>query len=469
MKWAKCILCVTVIAAQMTVAGCSSGNRVSTEMDTYNEKTDYQYQFDSHDNEIRHNMTTDEDGNLYYMSGYYIYMYDAATGINTPLCNKQNCLHDKETDESKIKECNAYFPYMDSTNIRDDSIAYENGYIFATYTSMDNQTSDAGKLWRKTIIRIKKDGSSREKVHTFTKSIQNEIIHRGYYYYTSDVFDENNKETFSVCSYPLDGKGGEKTIYTAPDEENGEEMRYNGIQGYTAYGNHLYFQVHGVKGEKVTTIRYYCVDLNTNKVSELKTGDMAETDIIYSLTFFNDKIIFDVIDDSKVQALNDDDDTFQEEVYTADLNGTNIKKAPITVTYGYNMYSDGDHLIISDDNIHVVDNIINSDEEPDGKAKFDVYDKNFNLVDTFTENVKKEYENLSNHIGYYVPLGPADTSYYVKRNFEEGTAELYGGSKKVIGNINRKQFPRKRLAVIDQSQAVKDYLKDPTNASYLIR
>ena len=39
-------------------------------------------------------------------------------------------------------------------------------------------------------------------------------------------------------------------------------------------------------------------------------------------------------------------------------------------------------------------------------------------------------------------------SFFVKRDFNNGTAELYGGDKDVIGSLNGKEFPRKKLALV---------------------
>ncbi len=39
--------------------------------------------------------------------GYYLYYVDKETMEYTPLCNKPNCLHQKETDPMKVTNCNA--------------------------------------------------------------------------------------------------------------------------------------------------------------------------------------------------------------------------------------------------------------------------------------------------------------------------------------------------------------------------
>lgn len=454
MKKLAAFFIMTAVMSVGMLSGCGRKNE-----NTYNAKTDYQYQFDSYDDAFRHNLTTDEDGNLYYLNGYYIYKYDVEAGTNAPLCNKQNCLHDKETDIEMTKKCNAYFPYMDGLD-RWDSIAYEDGYIYATYSGYDDKMTDASKVETRTILKISIDGSSREKIHTFHIPINREIFHRGNYYFTKDVYDENNVETISVCSYPLKGTGRETTIWTAPRKADGKEIHYYGIQGYEAYGNYLYFQTHGDIDGKTNFAKYYVVDLKNGEVSELKTNDMKASDFICTLTFINNRMIFDVFDgdnDSSVE----NGRTYQAPVYTADLDGTHISKQPFTITYAYNMYSDGEHLIISDDNIRSVEKLLKVVDKASDTAEYKVYDREFRLVDTYKESLKPEYEYLM-YEGYYAQLGPTDKSFYVKRNYKDGTAELYVGNKDQIGTLNGKTFKRKLVAKIAQSPSVKHYLANPS-------
>lgn len=42
------------------------------------------------------------------------------------LCNKPNCLHDKETDTNKVSECNAYSLF----SVKTTEINYMNGAIY---------------------------------------------------------------------------------------------------------------------------------------------------------------------------------------------------------------------------------------------------------------------------------------------------------------------------------------------------
>ena len=114
--------------------------------------------------------------------GSYVYKYDPKTKVNAPLCNKANCLHDKESDKTKIKSCNAYYPYIEEGQISNSIIVYEVGYIYLAGESRDWAGSDRNELWR-----IKADGSERTLIKSFARPQWNQIIHRGYYYYTEHI------------------------------------------------------------------------------------------------------------------------------------------------------------------------------------------------------------------------------------------------------------------------------------------
>lgn len=454
MKWAKCVLCVTVIAAQMTVAGCSSGNRVSAETDKYNVKTDYQYQYFTYDNKYRMNATEDEDGNLYYMNGFYIYKYNATDGTNKPLCNRQNCLHDKETDRAHMKECNAYFPYYGVDSYNDADIAYEDGFVYISFDNSGADESDHSSY--RSIIRISVDGSIRENVHNFKdESIMTDICHRGVYYYTSVIYNKDNKETMSVKAYSLDGKSKEKTLYTIPEKINGEKVLPLAITDYMAYGNYLYFFVMASIGSDTQYEKEFCVNISTGKTNEITAYKKQKESYVRQIMFFNNRLYFYMIDADRGE------EDYDCSIYESDLDGSNVKKTSLTVQKFSNMYSDGDYLYISDDG-RFYNNDLDAHEHvsPDA-AEYKIYDKELNLIDTYTEDKKDNMDPVTGPAAwYYVPVGVGKYSYFVKRDFESGTAELCGGNKDTVGSLNGKVFPRKKLATVEQSSAVKQYIEE---------
>ena len=99
------------------------------------------------------------------------------------------------------------------------------------------------------------------------------------------------------------------------------------------------------------------------------------------------------------------------------------------------------------------------------EAEYRVYDKSYKLIDTYTEGYKGYNGVYGDYPIYYGPLGVGDTSYFVKLDMDNGTAELYGGSKSKIGQLNGSQFKREKLATIKQSPAARYWIKSQNGVS----
>ncbi len=439
------ILAFILILNILACTGCSKTEQ--GQKDRFDPASDYQYQYYQPDNSLGGNLTEDEKGSIYYLAGCYVYKYAPQTKRNAPLCNKTNCLHDRETDPEKMKLCNAYYPFMNDDSLG-SVIAYEDGYIYIAGED-DTLCTD--------LIRIKTDGSERSEIHKFSRGFIYQIFHRGYYYYTDQFYDEDNKATFAVKAYPLNGRGKEKTVFTPSRKKQTYE-----ISEYMAYGNHLYFDVSYTNNAGTTSEnRYYSMNISTGETRDIKTSSSNET--IYQLNFFNGKMVY--------YTQNDDDNarynkkfydgsgrTFDVPVYLANLDGSDPKKIPVNMQAGGRIYSDGKYLVISNDNLmSVADNDV--DKKKLKKAEYHVYDKDYKLVDTYTERFKGYNAFVPEYRLYYEPLGIGDVSYCVLRNNDTGTAELYGGNKSQIGKINGVQFKRIKLATIGPSPAVKQCMK----------
>ncbi|MDY6351421.1 MAG: hypothetical protein SPL57_00075 [Lachnospiraceae bacterium] len=434
---------VIIIASLIFLSGCSGGRGKA---ESFDPATDYQYQFYQPDATLGADMTMDEEGCLYYPAGSYIYKYDPRTGSNKPLCNKANCLHDKEKDVFRQDSCNAYFPYANA-DLHDESlIAYEKGYIYLAQIS--DMASDDGTV----LTRIKTDGSERKEIHTTERNNLNHIFHRGYYFYTDQSYDKNNKAKFAVMSYPLDGNGKEKKIFVPKSKWTYE------INGYTAYGDYLFFQVSETNSKgSVSVYRYYRYNISTGECDEVRVEDGSS---INSITFYNGKLIYYTVNEKELSKcktlMSADKKTFHVPVYMSDPDGSNIKRIKLNVYAGDEIYSDGKYLVVSNDN-HLSVSVAKEDDPAIEKAYYDVYDKDFRRIGRYTEGVKGYNDEYKQYRVYYGPLGMGDISYFVKRDAENGTAVLYGGEKSQIRGLNGKQFKRKKLAVIKRSPAMSEY------------
>lgn len=462
---AKRILSALLVINILLVTGCS--NQQQGQKESFDPATDYQYQYYQPDVDLgghMGNITEDENGCIYYMAGCYVYKYDPKTKVNAPLCNKTNCLHDKETDKTKIKSCNAYYPFVSMDQV-ESIIAYENGYIYLA--GIDRSSTDYSN--RNQLCRIKADGSEHTLIHTFSEEYIYQIIHRGCYYYTEQYYDEDGNAAHLVKSYPLDGKGKEKTVFN-PKRKG--KLVYE-INDYKAFGEYLYFCVSYTdrKTKSTSEYVYYYYDTQTGRCHEIKVN---ENEQIQRLMPFNGKIIYYTLKDGLIgnsrkeqEDLENGFTTVNCSLYEADLDGKNPRKIPIKVELGEELYSDGSHIVISNDNsLSMVDKKYRK-KDPDKykEAEYRVYDKKYKLTDTYTEGYKGYNGVLGDYPIYYAPLGVGDTSYFVKLDMDNGTAELYGGSKSKIGQLNGSQFKREKLATIKQSPAARYWIKSQNGVS----
>ena len=117
--------------------------------------------------------------------------HNEKNGTFAPVCQKVNCLHDREFDKEKRKECNACMKYHyvfdqngDIVFNDCDLIQYYDGYI---YYAVGN-----------CMYRTKKDGSEKDCVlkRPDRKEIQRFLLHRGYLYYQIDCTMQDGNETY---------------------------------------------------------------------------------------------------------------------------------------------------------------------------------------------------------------------------------------------------------------------------------
>ena len=461
MKKFRIVCLIVSLFSVMISSGCSKSQGQKNSFDPVN---DFEYQYYQPDITLGNAITEDEKGRVYYIAGCNLYRYDPKTGKNNPLCNKTNCLHDKENNKYKQKECNSYFPYWEEDVLQTPSIYYENGYIYCIYPKKNEDIK---------LIKIKSDGSTRKNIHTFNNEIINEyIIHRGVMYYSAQYYDEDNKTHYMVKAFPLNGKEKEKTIYTpAKDKE------IYGIDTLTAFGSNLYFVLDETdKNGTTSDFLRYRYDISDGKCSLIPTP--GNKNISY-MTFLNGKIIYDLNDKDKSEKYktgfyNGYGKTYQVNLYEADLDGKNARKLKISKDSGEALYSDGDHLIVSDDGFitnydpesvkRILENKGISGEadinkNPKNTATCKVYDKKYKKIDTYSEDfkgysftVEKVYKE------YYAPIGCGDTSYSLVRN-DDGTTTLYGGKKTQLGSLNGAQFKREKIASVGVSPAAAEIRK----------
>lgn len=367
----------------LTATGCSK----TPSEDSYVEGTDYQYQY--YDRNVLTNTTAKGQDAMYFFIGSYIYQLDEGTDTLIPLCNKPNCLHDKEKDESKLSECNAYL------RADDNGIAYMNRSVY--YITTEWVEDDLCSVLYKTA----ENGSTRERVYQWEGTVvESWCLHRNTLYYVEHTYDENNDELYAIKEMNLTGMGKlkAKTIWE-PDED----ITVIACSTPIAYGNHLYITVDGAKennteglASEEDWIKYsykktFQYNLEDKTLSEIQIPNQTETQKVQQVTFWQNRIIYKAMDLEKQYHYDSTTD-----VYIADLDGSNAEVLIKDVPMYRVCSSDGTYLYVSDYS-ECITKIVHSSEfkkalenntisslKWDYKVNVDIYDKDMELVDSVT-------------------------------------------------------------------------------------
>ncbi|MBD5089341.1 MAG: hypothetical protein HDT30_11135 [Clostridiales bacterium] len=367
---------IIMLVCILTVTGCGR----SSSVDSFVEETDYQYQY-VYGGGMGGYIARAKD-TMYFKIGSYIYQMDEQTKILMPLCNKPNCLHDKETDDERIEECYAYFIENHGTSASGPEgagFAYMNGYIYYVTEKWEDGEPHSYSI----LYKIAKDGSQREKVYQWDGLIYNWVMHRNVMYYIEHTFDESGKEEYAVKEMNLAGVGKLKPeIFYKPDpEEKITSVSYSGV-----YGNHLYMEEF-VGGYEECTIKTLQYNLQDKTLTEIQIPNQSDTEYVSCVTFWKNRIVYHVFDMEK-----DGQYDATEDVYIADLDGTNAEILLKDIPMYYQFYSDGNYLYVSNcreceikiyDSLEYQNNMNNLENMKwDFKLHVDVYNQDMELVDS---------------------------------------------------------------------------------------
>lgn len=266
--------------------------------DKYIEGTDNQYSF---------NGSTDSTIAI-YNSGYFfasgpnkcfLFYKDSVTQKAVPVCNKPECIHEKEKDQSKLSNCNAF---VGNTLLR--FIFCNNKKIY--FTAIDLSDKNPSLDTKLSLYQQNLDGTQRKKIYTFKENLYDMIIHRGYTYFTTTDFGtipgkENiTKTTMKFYTLKLN-VSGEKAKQIKVFKASGET-----IAQIKAYGNNVYFlEGRYIKNStKMSNDNTYRYDILSGSLKLILKNNYA------NYTFFNNGLIFQNVNGT----------------FSCNLNGKNIKK-----------------------------------------------------------------------------------------------------------------------------------------------
>ncbi len=405
------ILCFSLV---LSCFGCGEeelGN-------TYVFGSDFQYMFMNEQAQAK-TQAKGEQG-IYFLFGNFIYYLEDGTNLPIPLCNKVDCMHNKETLQKKREECNAYVCDRVFASTNSYSIEYQDGYIYFVEEYED-------ELWGgQRLCRVSEDGSQKEKVYEWDNPVVIEwCLHRGSFYYVELSYEEDIEKNnmLSVKKIQVNDWFNKEpqTIYVTEEGVNVYSIAY-----LMAYGDYLYYTVVGdtivdenlVNENNVWQYAYHSCNVYNTKTEETKKLEVLsdnEFDIVTNIVFWNDKLLLYVFDASDV---SDD----KKDIYISNLDGTNSELIYYDVDEFIQYTSDGEYLYCSN-----AKKLYAYEEEL--PVQIQIYDKQLNVIDEF-----KLPFIYYGHMGYY------DNLYITLFHTGENIYTLEKFDKSQIGNINGEEI-----------------------------
>lgn len=341
------------------------------------------------------------ENGYYYLNGDFIYYTDKDTMKPIPLCNKPNCKHENETDDTKVYECNAYVGVRTPLPF----LQYYKGSLYTIEGFDANEKKDKCSL-----VKISLDGSKRE--HLLEVSDQCVYgIHRDYFYMA-----ENGNEP-KVVRVPMD------KLSATPEVMFESELSSAGFY-ITFKGNDLLINVWGTK-EKDQTYHsqvFTCNILNgqTNQMGEKEEQEGINT-YFYHSTGDNRLMYY------KSYPVESEDDSLAEcnVIYTCDMDGNNEQ-----VLKDFSDVTDQYLVKLSFDGTYYYEEWINYMSDDISGRKFNVYDKNFNLICESKTDWMSRFYSVAYGYGQYMFFKYTDeetqedvVDYVDKSLFEKGIFE----------------------------------------------
>lgn len=250
-KLISAILSICILSSvACTFSSCGEQPLEIDYSDKYIENQDYQYMYADG---FGHSSFQKSDNGYYAAVNNFIFFIDGKTMNATPLCNKSNCLHDRETDEEKLKECNAYLPdYAEYTR---NSIQLYNSKIYFLQLDSADSAEDVDKYL---FYEMDIESGSRKLLLTYTDGKVNFwAVHRGNIYFKADnyISTDDSGELKAQNGMGLNkmfrlklGESSPKVIYDFEKTDGIYNLQLS--NSFTVYGNHIYIGYSGYKNEE---------------------------------------------------------------------------------------------------------------------------------------------------------------------------------------------------------------------------
>lgn len=345
------LFCTLLVGGIITTScSCSKKKDYSGE---YNYETDCQYSYCSNIPSWKY-IQSDGSGQYIYKKNF-IYYYNMKTHTMTPVCNKANCLHDKETSEDRREECNAYCLEVDMDRMS-TYIQYYEGNIYYV---------DGGSLYR-----LSTDGSKKDIIFSTEDNmpILEWLLHRGTFYYDTEPYyngkddkeettqGEEEEKVYKKCilkAIPVSSNMKEKDAEVIFENDN--EHNVLSFGPLKAYKNYIYYDIVANENDFEMTdneswfrqvdVKTYIYNTETgeNTVIPVPEG-YTDTTQISGIIFLKDKILVKLYD-------NLQNEEYKMPIYSMNYDLTGQKIWLDDVEQDKLVQSYEDSVIISDSDI----------------------------------------------------------------------------------------------------------------------
>lgn len=418
---------------------CLCGCGAQTGPEGFDRATDYQYQYASDNGNTDLNIqTVDQQGNLYFVCQSYLMKYDLKQKTCQPLCTKANCLHEKETDQNRKESCNAYIPWKYED---DDFKGYSNIFYYKKNIYLAYDLERGKKNWH--LVRISKDGKSRDEITSWTSEYNEMFQHRGIFYFSKGYVDDEGKSCEEVDYLDLNHPGRIRTLLKP---QKGTEI-VSELKPITAYGKYVYISFIG-ETSGATKDNYldhlqravYVYNIETKKRTRVQMDGMKRTDIIQGIVPFQGRLFFMPTD-----MTNLDDLESTGTLYSCKPDGSDLKKEKENVPAWRNLYSDGNYLYISDFCYQCskeMDDSSDQDKPNEWTVTTEVFDKGLTQMDSFTEEPVEHLPSSD------IRIGIGNYRYNLSLNDDGSAYELHQWKKKDLGNLKGRTWTSEIVATI---------------------
>ncbi len=308
-KLISAILSICILSGiACTFSSCGEQPLEIDYSDKYIENQDYQYMYADG---FGHSSFQKSDNGYYAAVNNFIFYIDGKTMNATPLCNKSNCLHDKETDSEKLKECNAYVPdYAEYTR---NSIQLYNKKLYFLQLDSADSAEDIDKYL---FYEMDTESGSRKLLLTYTDGKVNFwAVHRGNIYFKADNYissDDSgelkaqNGTGFNKMFRLKLGESSPEVIYDFEKTDGIYKIQLS--NSFTVYGNHIYIGYNGYKNEEAynkvisadekdfesiasdVLCGYLHIDITNDKSTVVLDGNEENSKVFNC--FYNDKLCY---------------------------------------------------------------------------------------------------------------------------------------------------------------------------------